>query len=435
MNQAELYDRVERIMPGASLGMISLPSDLRMVMVRGAGSKIYDAAGREYLDCMLGSGPMLLGHAHPEVVEAVQQQVACGSTFFAMTEPAVLLAEKVVEAAPCGEAIRFQTTGSDATFSAMRLARAATGRDVIVKFEGGWHGNHDIGQMSAAPGQPLELPAPTPDCDGLPAGSFNEVLVTPFNDLPALDRLFAEQGQKVAAVIAEPLQRVIKPEAGFLEGVNDIAHRHGAVVIYDEIVTGFRIAWGGAQERYGVLPDLACYGKAMAGGFTLSAVVGSADLMAYADPNRKGKEPYCFLSGTLTGNPVSCSAGLAALRVLERDGVYPRLHQISEAVAAGLEQLAAERGLPVRVLGDGPVLQLFFTDHDIRNWRDCLHADKAKAVAFGYEMLRQSIYLAPGGKIYLSLAHTDADIDRLLAAAAPSMDAVVKLPAPAVAAR
>jgi len=250
------------------------------------------------------------------------------------------------------------------------------------------------------------------------------VLVTPFNDLPALKQVFAEHGERIAAVIAEPMQRAITPEPGFLAGVNEIAHRHGALVIYDEIVTGFRLAWGGAQERYGVTPDLACYGKAMAGGFPLSAVVGRADVLAAADPRRKGRAPYCFLSGTLTGNPVSCAAGLAALGLLEGEGVYPRLRALWDAVRGGLRELAAERGIPVRVLGDGPVLQLFFTDRDIRNWRDCLHADRAKAVRFGYEMIRGGVYLAPGSKIYLSLAHTDADVAQILEVAAQSLEKI-----------
>src|SRR5438094_2704781 len=181
MQQAELLQIAEQYLPGACLGMMALPPDVRMVMVRGCGSKVYDAAGKEYLDYMLGSGPLLLGHAHPAVVEAVQRQVARGSTFFALTEPAIRLAEQLVQAIPCGEAVRFQTTGSEATFAAVRLARAATGRDKILKFEGGWHGGHDLGQLSGAPGRTHPFPESLPDCDGIPAASVRDVLVAPFN--------------------------------------------------------------------------------------------------------------------------------------------------------------------------------------------------------------------------------------------------------------
>ena len=415
MTQRELLDLAERYLPGACIGMITLPPDLRMVMVRGAGSKIYAADGREYIDYMLGSGPLLLGHAHPAVVEAVQRQVALGSTYFALNEPAVRLAQRLVEAAPCGEAVKFQTTGSEATFTACRLARAATGRDKILKFEGGWHGGHDLGQLSGAPTQPPDFPEPAPDCDGIPPGACADVLVAPFNDLETTARLVERHAAEIAAVIVEPLQRAITPEPGFLQGVLDLCRRYGIVSIFDEIVTGFRLAWGGAQERYGVTPDLACYGKAMAGGYPLSAVVGRADLLAFADPNRKGKEPYCFVSGTLTGNPVACAAGLAALDELEKPGTYDRLYTLAAALRSGLEEAATTRGIPMQVLGDGPVLQPVFTDREIRTWRDGLHADRGRATRFGYELVRRGIYLTPGGKLYVSTVHTPEDIERTLA--------------------
>lgn len=418
MNQQELLQITDRYIPGACLGMMHLPDDIRMVMVRGQGSKLYDAAGKEYLDYMLGSGPMLLGHGRPEVVEAVQKQAAAGSTFFALNEPAIRLAEKMVLAVPCGEAIRFQTTGSEATFAALRLARAATGRDKVLKFEGGWHGGHDLGQLSGAPGDVHPFPEAVPDCDGIPAGACRDVLVAPFNDRGTTATILEQHHREIAAIIVEPMQRVLKPEPGFLEGLRALTTKYGIVLVFDEIVTGFRLAWGGAQERYGVTPDLACYGKAMAGGYPLSAVTGKADLMKLADPRQKGRGPYCFLSGTLTANPVACAAGFAALGVLEQPGVYERLYQLARRLAEGLDSAAATTGVPVRVLGDGPVLQVYFTDQaTIRNHRDLLRADKKKAVQFGYELIRRGVYCTPGGKLYLSLAHSDEDIDRTIAIA------------------
>src|SRR5438876_881700 len=208
VDQRELLQSAERHFPGACLGMIVLPADLRMVMVQGQGSMVYDAAGKEYLDYMLGSGPLLLGHCRPEVVEAVQRQAALGSTYFALNEPAIRLAETIAEAVPCGEALRFQTTGSEATFAALRLSRAFTGRDKVLKFEGGWHGGHDIGQLSGAPNDLHPFPDAVPDCDGIPAGVCRDVLVAPFNDRGTTAAILEQHYPEIAAIIVEPMQRV-----------------------------------------------------------------------------------------------------------------------------------------------------------------------------------------------------------------------------------
>ena len=436
IDQHELLQKAERYFPGACLGMIVLPADLRMVMVRGQGSKVYDAAGREYLDYMLGSGPLLLGHCRPEVGEAVQRQAALGSTYFALNEPAIRLAETIVEAVPSGEAIRFQTTGSEATFAAVRLARAFTGRDKVLKFEGGWHGGHDLGQLSGAPAEPPLFPEAVPDCDGIPRSAQHDVLVAPFNDLESTAAIIERHHSDLAAVIVEPLQRALKPDAGFLEGLRDITRKLGIVLVFDEIVTGFRLAWGGAQERYGVVADLACYGKVIGGGYPLSAVVGKRELLQLADPQQKGRGPYCFLSGTLTANPIACAAGLATLSVLRQPGTYERLQFLGHRLAQGLRQAGADAGVPLQVLGDGPVLQVFFTDlpspharegtgvTGLRSHRDLMRADKKKAVAFGHALIRQGVYCTPGGKLYLSLAHSEQDIDRTIEIASAALRTV-----------
>lgn len=420
----QLLASIERIMPGACLGMMRLPPELRMVMVRGEGSKIYDSVGNEYLDYMLGSGPLLVGHAQRDIVQAVQQQVKLGSTYFALNEPAIRLAERIVDAVPCAEAIRYQTTGSDATFSAVRLARASTGREKILKFEGGWHGGHDFGQLSGAPSDPPPFPAAQPDCDGIPQSALEDTLVAPFNDLSVTREIIVSNADQIAAVIVEPLQRAIKPEAGFLEGLREVTEQFGIVLIFDEIVTGFRVAWGGAQERYGVQPDLACFGKAMSSGYPLAAVVGRSDLLAAADPLRKGDGSYCFLSGTLTGNPISAAAGLASLEVLDRPGVYDRLHQLGEALRDGITEIGRQLSEPVQVIGDGPVSQVFFTETPIKTHRDCLQADRQKAVRFGRELIRRKVYLSPGGKMYQSLAHTDDDTEVTLERVKAAIEAV-----------
>lgn len=427
MNQKQLLDRAELYLPGAALGMMSLPPDLRMVMVRGQGSRIYDAEGKEYLDYMLGSGPLILGHCRPEVVEAVQRQVGLGSTYFALNEPAIELAAAIVESVPCGESLRFQTTGSEATFSALRIARAFTKRDKILKFEGGWHGGHDVGQLSGAPGAENPFPDAVPDCDGIPRGVQGDVLVAPFNDLATTVSIIQQHRHELAAVIVEPLQRSLVPEPGFLAGLREITRDCGMVLIFDEIVTGFRIAWGGAQERYGVVPDLACYGKIIGGGYPLSAVVGKKELMQLADPRQKGRGAYCFLSGTLTGNPVACAAGRATLEVLRQPGTYERLHAIGERLRQGIARVGERAGLPLQVLGDGPVLQVFFGNQEpMKSHRDTVQTDKSMAVAFGYELIRRGVYCTPGGKLYLSLDHTDADIDRTIEIAADALGALAR---------
>jgi len=295
----------------------------------------------------------------------------------------------------------------------------------VLKFEGGWHGGHDLGQLSGAPAEPPPFPDAAPDCDGVPRSARQDVLVAPFNDLGATAAIIERHHRDLAAVIVEPLQRSLAPVTGFLPGLRDVTRRFGVVLVLDEIVTGFRLAWGGAQERYGVVPDLACYGKVIGGGYPVSAVVGKREILQLADPRQKGRGRYCFLSGTLTGNPVACAAGLATLNVLRQPGVYERLHLASRRLAEGLRLAGLAAGTPLRVLGDGPVLQVFFTDDGpLRNHRDLLRADRQKAISFGHELIRRGVYCTPGGKLYLSLAHTEQDIDRTIEIAATALRAI-----------
>jgi glutamate-1-semialdehyde 2,1-aminomutase len=426
--QSDLLDRAERYIAGAALGMMHLPRDLNPVMVRGRGSRLWDADGKEYIDYILGSGPMILGHAHPAVVEAVQQQAALGSTYFALSRPLIDLAEKLVAAVPCGRkaygdgaAVRFQTSGSEATFGAMRLARAFTGRAKILRFEGGWHGNSDEGQLSAAPPVPADFPNPVADSAGIPPSSHQAILVSQFNDLELTRRIADQHAGDIAAIIVEPLQRSQKPEPGFLAGLRDLATKIGAVLIYDEIVTGFRVAWGGAQEKYGGVPDLATYGKAIAGGYPLSAIVGRRDILSCADASIERRGPPVFLSGTLTGNPISASAGVATLNELEKPGTLERLHQLGESYKEEVEAIGREVGLPIRVEGDSGVRIVFFERDSealrrpMRNHRDTLRTDKARMVWFGHEQIRNGLYITPGFKTYISTAHTQEDLDRTFA--------------------
>ena len=277
--QQELLETAKQFLAGGGLGHFRLPDEVDIVLASASGSHMTDTTGREYIDYVLGSGPMLIGHANPTVIGAAAAQIPKGTTYFLLNEPAIRLAKRLVENVPCGEQVRFQTTGTEATHVALRGARAFTGRGKILKFEGGWHGMHDYSLWGTVPSVPSEYPRSLPDSRGIPASVGKEVLVAPFNETERAVKIIEDNASELAAVIVEPLERVLAPEPGFLEAIREVTARHGIVLVFDEVVTGFRIAWGGAQERYGVVPDVATYGKAMAGGFPLAAVVGRADIM------------------------------------------------------------------------------------------------------------------------------------------------------------
>jgi len=413
---AEMLKRAYQILPGNSLGSFYLPEGHEFVIQRGTGSKVYDVEGREYLDYVLGSGPMLVGHAHPDVVKAVTAQVAQGSTFYGVNDVAIRLGEKIVAASPCAEAIKFCASGSEATFYALRLARAATGRDKILKFEGGYHGHHDDVMCSVTPQRQVPFPQPVPDSAGIPEDSLRHVLVAPFNDLEQTVAIMRQHRDELAAVLVEPLSRMLAPGPGFLEGLRQATRELGMILIFDEVVTGFRVAWGGAQELYGVMPDLACYGKVIGGGMPLAAVAGRRDIMELANPRKKGSPDYAYVSGTLNGNPVSATAGLATLAVLERPGSYERLRKIGDRLRQGLGAIVARLGMPAQVLGTGPLANIYFSAEPITDYRSSLKADSRVIQQLGRALLERGIMTNLAAKLYLSLAHTDTDIDRTLEA-------------------
>src|SRR5262247_2102003 len=283
-----LLATAQRVLPGGSNGNVFLPPEQAFVIAAGQGTRVYDVEGHCWIDYLLGSGPMILGHAHPEVVAAVQEQLTKGSTFFYLHEKAIRLADTIVDAMPCAEQVRFTSSGSEATFFALRVARAFRGREKILKFEGGFHGTHDYSLMSVGPHAPKAYPAPTPDSAGIPHAIQEHVLIAPFNDLAETEAILAAHHGDLAAVIMEPFQRLIPPDKQFLHGVREITRRFGVPLIFDEIVTGFRFAYGGAQEYYGVVPDLAALGKIVGGGFPLAAVVGREEIMKNFDPRLDG---------------------------------------------------------------------------------------------------------------------------------------------------
>lgn len=417
MNQRELLQQADRYFVGGSLGEFRLPPDVAMVFSHGKGSKLYDVEGNEYIDFLLGSGPMLLGHCHPAVVEAIQKQVLRGTTFFTLNEPVIQLAEKVVEAAPCGEKIRFVCTGSEAVLYALRMARAFTGREKFLRFEGGWHGVSDAVLHSARPAHPSKYPNSTPDGIGIPRSLCRDVLVVPFNDTEKAREIIEMYHDELAAVLVEPLQRCVRPRPGFFQTLRELTARYGIIFIFDEVVTGFRLAWGGAQERYGVVPDVAAYGKTISGGYPNAAICGRADVMETASSLRDRSE-RAIVSGTFNGYPIAATAGLATLCELERKGTYERLYEMGNRIIREVEGMGRAFSIPLKVGGEGPVLQVLFTEEtEIIDYGSMLRADKAKAYRFGVEMIRRGFFLSPYEKIYLSIVHSDEDIDRMLEAA------------------
>jgi glutamate-1-semialdehyde 2,1-aminomutase len=420
----DLVARARRVFGGGTLHSWAIPDDATVVIARGLGGRVWDADGREYVDCHLGSGPLLLGHGHPGVNAAVKEQLDRGVSFHFFNPQVIAFAERIVEAVPCAEAVRFVSTGSEATFNAMRLARVFTGRSKILKFEGALHGGQDYAAQSTSPSHPLPLPTPVPDSDGIPAGATSSVVVAAFNDVDSVRSAVERFGDDLAAVILEPMQRALVPEPGFLEAVRDLAHGCGALLIFDEVVTGFRLAWGGAQERYGVQPDLCTLGKAFAGGFPVAAIAGRRDVFEVTRPERKGHAPFAWLSGTFNGNPVGAAAGLACLEALSAPGVYDRLQAIGDRLRREIPAQGAATGLEVQAIGDGPVVQVFFGSGPLRNYRDVLATDQHKRKQYGVELVKRGVLTNPGEKLYLSLVHTDEDLDRVLAASRESLDAI-----------
>ena len=403
--QADLIGKARRVLPGGTFG--NFPGDI--VIREGRGGRVWDESGREYVDFLLGSGPMLVGHAHPEVTAAAQARIAQGTTFFANNRYGIELAEAIVAAVPCAEQVRFVSTGSEADLYAMRAARAFTRRDKILKFEGGYHGMSDYSLMSLAPKRPGNFPQPVPNSAGIPKSLRDEILVAPFNDLEVAASLVREHRQELAGVILEPLQRIIPPAPGFLEGLRRITAESGVLLIFDEVVTGFRLAYGGAQEYYGVVPDLCTLGKVIGGGFPLAAIAGRADIMAHFDRAAVGDDGFMMQVGTLSGNPVAAAAGLATLAILQQPGAYERLFATGRELMGSLAELLKRNGSAAQVTGEPPLFDAVFSAEPVRDYRGTLRGD-AEMLRRLNALLRERGVLKGEQKYYVSLAHTPDDV-------------------------
>jgi glutamate-1-semialdehyde 2,1-aminomutase len=412
-----LYAEAQRYMPG---GVNSPVRAFRAVggeppfIARGEGPYIYDVDGRRYVDYVLSWGPLILGHAHPQVVSALKEAAERGISYGAPTALETELARRVVEAVPSIEMVRFVNSGTEATMSALRLARAYTGRSKIIKFEGCYHGHADFLLVRAGSGvTTLGLP----DSAGVPEGTAQDTLVAPYNDLPAVERLFGENRGQTAAVIVEPVagnMGVIPPEPGFLTGLRSMTSAEGALLIFDEVITGFRVTYGGAQALYGVTPDLTCLGKVIGGGLPVGAYGGRREIMEMVAPLGP-----VYQAGTLSGNPLCMTAGIETLKVLAEPGAYERLEESSARLAAGLGAAAEAAGVPVFQTRVGSMFCSFFSAERVVDYASAKKSDTNRYAVFFRAMLANGVYLAPSQfeAGFLSLAHGNEDIERTSQAA------------------
>jgi glutamate-1-semialdehyde 2,1-aminomutase len=385
---------------------------------RAEGARLYDVDGRAYIDFVGSWGPLILGHASKPVVEAVTAAAARGTSYGAPTVLEVRMAEEIARAYPSMEMVRLVSSGTEAAMSAIRVARGATGRDVLVKFDGCYHGHADSLLVKAGSGAAT---LGIPDSRGVPAALAGLTLTLPYNDLDAVRTLFRERGDAIAAVIVEPVagnMGVVPPAPGFLAGLREVTAHHGTVLIFDEVITGFRVAYGGAQELYGVRPDLTCLGKIIGGGLPVGAYGGRRDLMRHVSPLGG-----VYQAGTLSGNPLAVAAGLAALHALAEGGAYARLDALGARLERGLRQAADKAGAPMTINRVGSMLTAFFTAGPVRDYAGAKRSDTARYGRYFHAMLERGVYLAPSQfeAAFVSLAHTEQDLDTATAAAAEAV--------------
>lgn len=417
MTHEAYYELAARVLPGAGLGGYSLPEDVRFVIRKGEGARLEDVRGRSYIDYVGGAGALILGHAHPAVIDAVQEAVPKGLHFFGtLNEYCIMLAEQLVDAIPCAEKIAYCTTGSEATFYAMRIARAFTGRNKILKCEGGYHGNHDYSSFSVVPRAVSNYPAGQPDTAGMPASLSESVLISPYNDLEAVRRIVEENRDDLAAIIVEPVQRVIFPKEGYLQGLRALCDEHNILLIFDEVVTGFRLAYGGAQEYFGVKPDLASYGKIVGGGGPVGCVAGSASIMEQCNPVNRGQSNYAYINGTLHGNPVGCAAGLATLAILREKNFYSDLHNSASLIQQMCQDVLDRHDLPAKVIGKGSLWQIVFMDKEPEDFSDFINADMASARELDRLQMHEGLYVLPAVRRFVSAVHSKDDFEQTVVA-------------------
>ncbi|WP_390622510.1 glutamate-1-semialdehyde 2,1-aminomutase [Candidatus Laterigemmans baculatus] len=416
-NSRRAFDRACRLMPGgvnSPARAFGAVGGSPLFIERAEGPYLFDIDGRRYLDYIVSWGPMILGHAHPEVIAAITEAAARGTSFGAPTERESELAERIVAAVPSIDKVRLVNSGTEATMSAIRVARGFTGRDKIIKFAGNYHGHVDALLVSAGS---AAATLGVPDSPGVTAGAGGDTIVLPFNDAAALAATFEKFPGQIAAIILEPVvgnMGCVPPVPGFLEAARELTAADGAVLIFDEVMTGFRLAYGGAQERFGITPDMTTLGKVVGGGMPLGAYGGREEIMNCVLPAGK-----VFQAGTLSGNPVAVAAGNATLRLLEQDPPYAELERLGKRLADGLAEAASAAGLPHQVQQIGSMLTLFFNPHPVHDWGGASKSDSGRFGRFFWGMIERGIYLpcSQYEALFFSRTHTEAMIDETIAAA------------------
>ncbi len=414
-----LFEEAKKYIPGgvnSPVRAFKSVVDVPRFIAKAKGSHIWDVDGNEYIDYVCSWGPMILGHAHPSVVEGIKEQAEKGTSYGAPTELEVELAKMIVDLVPSVEKVRMVNSGTEATMSAIRLARGYTGRNKVIKFEGGYHGHVDALLVKAGSGLTT---FGVPTSPGIPEDFAKHTITVPFNDIDALKKVVDEVGDDVAAVIMEPVMAnagLIIPEPGFLEKVRELTAEKGIVLIFDEVITGFRLSLGGAQEYFGITPDLSCFGKIIGGGLPVGAFGGKAEIMDYLAP-----EGPVYQAGTLSGNPLAMVAGIRTLRELQKPGVYDELRKKTEKLSEGLKEAAKSAGIYDKLCFKQieSISIVYFTPVDVKNYKDALTSNTEAYAKFFRKMLEQGVYLAPSQfeVAFMSTAHTDEDIEKTVKAA------------------
>ncbi len=413
----ELFDRAVSLIPGGVNSPVRACKSVGaepLFIDRAQGCLIYDADGNRYIDYIGSWGPLILGHRHPEVVGAIISVLERGTSFGAPIDLEVRLAEMVIEAVPSVEMVRMVNSGTEATMSAVRLARGATRRDVVIKFDGCYHGHADTLLVAAGSGvATLGIPG----SPGVPESIARHTLSLPYNDVNCIKEVMEKQGDSVACIIVEPIagnMGLVPPEKGFLETLRALADRYGAILIFDEVMTGFRVAYGGAQALFGVYPDLTCFGKIIGGGLPVGAYGGKLDLMSKVAP-----QGSVYQAGTLSGNPVAMAAGIATLEQLQKNGFYETLDQKSDQLLSGMQQAAKKAAIPVQAKRVGSMLGFFFNDREVKNFDDAKTCNLDRFAAFYNGMRQMGIYIAPSQfeVLFVSIAHDTEHLETTIEAA------------------
>jgi glutamate-1-semialdehyde 2,1-aminomutase len=416
-NSQSLYEQALKIIPGGVNSPVrackSVGAD-PLFIERGEGCLIYDADGNRFIDYIGSWGPLILGHRHPAVLDAITAVLERGTSFGAPTDLEIQLAEMVIDAVASVDVVRMVNSGTEATMSAIRLARGATGRDLVIKFDGCYHGHADTLLVAAGSGvATLGIPG----SPGVPEAVAQSTLSLPFNDTEAFEKVMADKGDKVACVIVEPVAGntgLVAPEDGFLKTLRDLTEIHGAVLIFDEVMTGFRVAYGGAQSLYDIRPDLTCFGKVIGGGLPVAAYGGKKEIMSQIAP-----QGSIYQAGTLSGNPIAMAAGIATLKQLQKPGVYEALNERSKRLITGLGHAAKMAGVAARVGHVGSMMGMFFTDKNVANFDDAKTCDLELFSKFYQGMRQHGIYIAPSQfeVLFLSTAHSDEHVEATIDAA------------------